>query len=180
MAAARPLTGIIPPVCTPFTEDGDVDVPSLERLIGYLLDNGVHGLFMLGSTSETATLTDRAARDDHRCRGAYRGWEGAGPGRGDRHGDPAARSTTALTARRLGVDGLVATAPFYIRPSQDEIAAHYRMLRSKVDLPILAYDIPQNVHVKLERSTHCHPRPRGRDRWPEGQQRRGGRTSAAC
>jgi 4-hydroxy-tetrahydrodipicolinate synthase len=51
------------------------------------------------------------------------------------------------------VDGLVATAPFYIRPSQDEIAAHYQTLRAAVDLPLLAYDIPQNVHLKLERGT---------------------------
>jgi 4-hydroxy-tetrahydrodipicolinate synthase len=46
------LYGIIPPVCTPFTEDHEVDVPSLERLLGYLLERGVHGVFMLGSTSE--------------------------------------------------------------------------------------------------------------------------------
>jgi 4-hydroxy-tetrahydrodipicolinate synthase len=59
----------------------------------------------------------------------------------------------AETAHRLGVDGLVATAPFYIWPSQDEIAAHYRTLRAAVDLPLLAYDIPQNVQLKLERST---------------------------
>ncbi len=52
------LHGIIPPVCTPFTEDHEVDVPSLERLLEYQLASGVHGVFMLGSTSETATLSD--------------------------------------------------------------------------------------------------------------------------
>src|SRR6185437_2657747 len=51
--------GIVPPVCTPMTEDFEVDTASLERLIGFLLDAGVHGLFMLGSTSEMALLTDR-------------------------------------------------------------------------------------------------------------------------
>ncbi len=51
--------GIVPPVCTPMTEDFEVDTASLERLISFLLDAGVHGLFMLGSTSETVFLTDR-------------------------------------------------------------------------------------------------------------------------
>ena len=51
------LKGIVPPVATPFTEAGDVDIASLESLIDFLIGGGVHGLFMLGSTSETATLT---------------------------------------------------------------------------------------------------------------------------
>jgi 4-hydroxy-tetrahydrodipicolinate synthase len=152
MAAARALTGIIPPVCTPFTGDGEIDVASLERLIGHLLENGVHGLFMLGSTSETATLTDRqretiidvAVRTVAGQVPVLAGVIDMATSRMIEHG---------LTAKRLGVDGLVATAPFYIRPSQDEIAAHYRCLRAEVDLPILAYDIPYNVHLKLERPT---------------------------
>lgn len=152
MTAARPLTGIIPPVCTPFTEDGELDVPSLERLIGHLLDNGVHGLFMLGSTSETATLSDReretaievAVRTAGGQVPVLAGVIDMGTARQIAHGE---------TARRLGASGLVATAPFYIRPSQAEIVEHYRALRAEVDLPILAYDIPQNVHLKLERAT---------------------------
>ena len=48
------LYGIVPPVSTPFTETHDIDIPSLERLINFQLEAGVHGLFMLGSTSETA------------------------------------------------------------------------------------------------------------------------------
>ena len=152
MAAAHPLTGIIPPVCTPFTEDGDLDVPSLERLIGYLLENGVHGVFMLGSTSETATLTDReretiievAVRTVGGQVPVLAGVIDMGTGRQIFH---------AQTAQRLGVDSLVATAPFYISPSPEEVANHYRLLRQAVDLPILAYDIPQCVHVKLERQT---------------------------
>ncbi|MBA3415473.1 MAG: dihydrodipicolinate synthase family protein, partial [Chloroflexia bacterium] len=43
--------GIIPPVATPMTEAHEVDTPSLERLVAFLLDAGVHGLFFLGSTS---------------------------------------------------------------------------------------------------------------------------------
>lgn len=68
--------GIVPPVCTPMTEDFEVDTTSLERLIGFLLDAGVHGLFMLGSTSEAAS--DRFRRSG-RVRGAPRHAAGSAP-----------------------------------------------------------------------------------------------------
>jgi dihydrodipicolinate synthase/N-acetylneuraminate lyase len=54
-----PLTGVVPPVCTPLTPDREVDVPSLLRLVDHLVDAGVHGLFVLGTSSEAAFLTDR-------------------------------------------------------------------------------------------------------------------------
>src|SRR6185437_11691345 len=59
----------------------------------------------------------------------------------------------ARAARRAGVDGLVLTAPFYATFSQDEIVAHFQAVRDAVDLPILAYDIPSTVHVKLQCDT---------------------------
>lgn len=52
--------GVIPPLCTPLTPEGDVDLASLERLCGFLLDAGVHGLFAGGSTGEIGQLTDSA------------------------------------------------------------------------------------------------------------------------
>ena len=55
------LCGVIPPVCTPLTSALDVDVPSLERLVDFLVAGGVDGLFVLGSTSEAAYLPDAAS-----------------------------------------------------------------------------------------------------------------------
>jgi 4-hydroxy-tetrahydrodipicolinate synthase len=144
--------GIVPPVCTPFTEEHEVDVASLERLLSYQLEAGVHGVFMLGSTSETATLSD--AQRETVIDVAVRTVAGQVPvlagvidmstARMIHHGE---------TAKRLGVDALVSTGPFYIKPGQAEIAAHYRLLRDAVDLPVIAYDIPQAVQIKLERAT---------------------------
>jgi 4-hydroxy-tetrahydrodipicolinate synthase len=59
----------------------------------------------------------------------------------------------AEIARSIGVDGVVVTAPFYTRTSQAEIIDHFRMIRDEVELPVIAYDIPVCVHVKLERAT---------------------------
>ena len=56
------FTGVIPPLITPFTQDGAVDLGGLDRVIEHLVSGGVNGLFVLGSSGETAYLTD-AERD---------------------------------------------------------------------------------------------------------------------
>ncbi len=144
--------GIVPPVCTPMTEDFEVDTASLERLIGFLLDAGVHGLFMLGSTSETVFLTDRqrAMALDVAVRTAG-GKVPVLAGVIDMTTAPSLEH--ARNAAKAGVDALVLTAPFYTRASQDEIVAHFRTIQAAIGLPIMAYDIPSAVHVKIERAT---------------------------
>jgi 4-hydroxy-tetrahydrodipicolinate synthase len=65
------LTGVIPPVCTPMTLDYQVDAASLTRLVDHLLAGGVDALFVLGSSSEVAYLTDaqrRVVLEAGRCR----------------------------------------------------------------------------------------------------------------
>ncbi|MFG2400593.1 dihydrodipicolinate synthase family protein [Streptomyces lydicus] len=148
MALPAPLHGVIPPVCTPLGPQGEVDTESLTRLVGHLLDGGVHGLFALGSTSEVAYLTD-----DQRATALETVVKAAG-GRVPVLAGAIDTTTPrvldhARTAAGLGADALVATAPFYTRTHPREIADHFRRLRSTVDLPLFAYDIPMAVHTKL-------------------------------
>ncbi|MFI9355510.1 dihydrodipicolinate synthase family protein [Streptomyces lydicus] len=148
MALPTPLHGVIPPVCTPLDPRGEVDTESLTRLVGHLLDGGVHGLFALGSTSEVAYLTD-----DQRATALETVVKAAG-GRVPVLAGAIDTTTPrvldhARTAAGLGADALVATAPFYTRTHPREIADHFRRLRSTVDLPLFAYDIPMAVHTKL-------------------------------
>jgi 4-hydroxy-tetrahydrodipicolinate synthase len=148
----RPLRGIIPPVATPFTEQHEVDVPSLERLVAFLLAGGVHGLFALGSTSETAALTDRQrATVLETVIAAAAGRVPVLAGVFDTATAPAIAH--AEVAARLGADALVLTAPFYLRPGQAEIADHFRLVRAAVDRPIIAYDIPSAGPAKPARAT---------------------------
>jgi 4-hydroxy-tetrahydrodipicolinate synthase len=147
-----PFGGIVPPVCTPFTEDNEVDVPSLERLSTFLLDGGVHGLFMLGSTGEMACLTDAQRRTVLEV--AVRVAGGRVPVLAGVIDLTTARCIEqARAARKAGVDGLVLTAPFYIRPSQAEVLDHFRQVHAAVDLPLFAYDLPSVIQTKLERAT---------------------------
>lgn len=146
------LHGIIPPVCTPLTADGEVSVRDLKRLLTFLLDSGVHGLFMLGSTSEAIGLTDAQqevviATAVEVAANRVPVLAGAIDFTTNRVIDRATR------AARHGIDGLVVCAPFYIKPSQVEVVRHFQLIRAAVDLPIMAYDIPSAVQTKIERPT---------------------------
>lgn len=148
------LRGVVPPVCTPFTADYEVDEKSLRRLINHLIDGGVHGLFVLGSTSEVAYLTDKRRADVIRIALD----ETAGR-------VPVVAGAIDMTTFRVndhvraaveaGIDGIVLTAPFYVRTHPEEIALHFKLVKEACgDVPLYAYDIPVAANgVKLETST---------------------------
>jgi len=144
--------GVVPPVCTPLTESYEIDVPSLEKLIRFQLDAGVHGVFMLGSTSETAAITDDQRRQVLEI--VVKTVGGQVPVLAGVIDFSTAQVLDHMRiAEELGVDGFVSTAPFYIRPSQDEIVEHFRMLHAATSLPIFAYEIPSNVQTSIARAT---------------------------
>ncbi|WP_232547098.1 dihydrodipicolinate synthase family protein [Propioniciclava soli] len=142
------LSGIIPPVLTPFTVDGELDLPSLDRLVDHLVAGGMDGLFVLGSSGQVAYLTD-AERE-----AVVRRVVDRAAGR-----VPVFVGTPDLTARRVaelarrvvdwGADAVVATAPFYALASAAEVAQHFRMIARAVDVPVIAYDVPVRVNAKL-------------------------------
>jgi 4-hydroxy-tetrahydrodipicolinate synthase len=134
------------------TEGFEVDTASLRRLIGFLIDGGVSGLFMLGSTSEAVYLTD--AQRQTVIETALEEANGRVPVMAGIVDMTTARCLEhARAAQKAGVDAVVLTAPFYLQSSQLEIIEHFRAVRAAVNVPILAYDIPVAVHVKLERAT---------------------------
>ncbi len=146
----RWLDGIVPPVCTPLDPDGEVDVASLESHISFLLDAGVNGLFMLGSSSEVAYLTD--AQRDRVVEVAVKTAGGQVPVL-----TGAIDMTTnrvidhALRAKQRGADAIVLTAPFFARSAHpSEVKLHFRKVRERVELPLVAYDLPISVHNKLD------------------------------
>lgn len=135
-------------MCTPLTPTGDVDTRSLAALTRRLLDAGVHGLFVLGSSGEAAYLTDAQRRTAletvvETAAGRVPVLAGAIDMTTARVRDHAAAAAAS------GADALVATAPFYTQTHPTEIADHFRRLRAGVDLPLFAYDIPKAVHTKL-------------------------------
>ncbi|MEU8978785.1 dihydrodipicolinate synthase family protein [Streptomyces sp. NPDC058251] len=148
MTIPTPLTGVVPPVCTPLTPEREVDVPSLIRLVDHLVDGGVHALFVLGSTSEVAYLTDPQRRlVVETVAGHVAGQLPVLAGAIDMTTPRVLAHVSAVTA--AGADAVVVTAPFYTRTHPAEIARHFRLIAAHSSVPVLAYDLPASVHTKL-------------------------------
>lgn len=146
------FTGVVPPVVTPLTTSFEVDYPSYERVLEHLIGNGVHGLFVLGSTSEVVfhneatrrAIVERAVKVANGRVPVIVGVI-----------DPATDRVIghAKAAQDAGAAAVVVTAPFYTRTNQAETIDHFRYVREALDIPVIAYDIPVCVGLKLDRKT---------------------------
>ncbi|PWC05368.1 dihydrodipicolinate synthase family protein [Agromyces badenianii] len=141
--------GVVPPVITPLDESGAFDEAAFERVVERLIASGVHGIFVLGSSGEVAFLSD-----EERTRvlaASVRVAAGRVPVMaGVNEMTPARVIGQVRLAEAAGVDAIVATAPYYARPSAAEVEAHFRLVAAATALPIFAYDVPVRVHTKLD------------------------------
>ncbi|MCX5334212.1 dihydrodipicolinate synthase family protein [Streptomyces sp. NBC_00140] len=148
MTIPAPLTGVVPPVCTPLTPSREVDVPSLLRLVDHLVGGGVHGLFVLGTSSEAAYLTDAQRRSVvETVTGHVGGQIPVLAGAIDMTTPRVLDHVASVTA--AGADAVVVISPFYTSTHPAEIARHYRLVAAASPVPVLAYDLPGAVHTKL-------------------------------
>ncbi len=141
--------GVIPPVIVPLTRERTIDLEAFDRSINRMIEAGVDGLFFLGSSGEVAFLTD--AQRYHVLQEAVALVNGRVPVLAGIIDMETMRVVDqAKRAAGFGVDGLVATAPFYALGGPKEVERHFRAIREYTDLPLFAYDLPVCVHTKLE------------------------------
>lgn len=147
-AVSARFQGVIPPVLTPLTPAGELDRDSLERLVERLIDAGVHGLFALGSSAESAFFTDERRIE---VLGAIMAIvDGRVPVLAGLIDMQTGRALQQLRAvEELGVAAVMATAPFYAITGPEEIDTHFRTLAAAASTPLMAYDIPICTNVKL-------------------------------
>ncbi len=148
MANAR-FGRVLTAMVTPFQPDGSIDLDGAVSLARWLVDHGNDGLVLAGTTGEAPTLSDdekvelwTAVRD------AVDVPLVAGTGTYD------TRHTCELSekAAATGVDGLLVVTPYYNRPSQAGLEAHFRAAAAATDLPIVLYDIPGRTGRKVDTS----------------------------
>jgi 4-hydroxy-tetrahydrodipicolinate synthase len=148
------LQGLYVPLITPFTAEGDVALDALEKLAHAVIDDGAAGLVALGTTGESPTLTGaerRAVLDICarvcRERGAALI---AGAGSND-------TASTILALRDLAawpeVSAALTVVPYYTRPSQDGIVAHFTRVAADSPVPVLVYNIPYRTGTSLSSET---------------------------
>ena len=144
--------GIIPPLVTPLTPDGDVDVPSLKRLTRYTVDGGVDGLWVLGATGQFHTLTER--QRDVVSDTVIQEVNGKVPVLiGCIDTSPERCIERGRKAKASGADAIFATTPIYDKVTQVEVFTHFRRIHECVDLPMLAYDASYATQTPMEIET---------------------------
>ena len=148
----RPLRGIVPPILTPLTDECELDVAGLQRLVDRMIDGGVHGIFALGTTGEGPFLTHKIRHQviDVVCERV----EGRIPVLVSIT-DTCFRESIELAemAYASGAAGLVATAPYYLMMSQHELAQHFARLADRCPLPLLIYNIPSCTRTDFAAET---------------------------
>jgi len=134
------FSGSIPALVTPF-RDGKVDEAAFRALVDWQIDNGTAALVPCGTTGESATLSfDEHYRVIELCVEAAAGRVPVIAGCGSN--DTATAVRHMAFAREAGAAAALVVAPYYNRPNQDGIFAHYAHLASVNDLPIILYNVP--------------------------------------
>ncbi len=140
----RVLTAMV----TPFDAAGRLDLDAATRLARWLADNGNDGLVVAATTGEASTLTD-----NERCDLVRAVSEAvtipviAGTG----NNDTAHSIELTRQAQGLGAAGVLLVAPYYSRPPQAGIEAHFRATAAATDLPVMIYDVPVRTGRRIAR-----------------------------
>jgi 4-hydroxy-tetrahydrodipicolinate synthase len=125
---------------TPFNQDMQIDFDALASLVEYQIENGTDFLVVQGTTGESPTLSKSEKMDvlnevieinEGRCKIVY----GVG-------GNNTAAVAESLADLPKGVDGILSVSPYYNKPIQKGIVAHYKIVADSTDLPIILYNVP--------------------------------------
>lgn len=143
---------VITAMVTPFKKDGTVDFDKVSELATYLMENGSDSIVVAGTTGEGPTLTideeiellstvKRAVKNDGKVI----------MNAGSNSTDDAVKY--AKTAEKEGADAILSVVPYYNKPSQEGIKAHFSAIAGAVKLPVILYNIPSRTGVEIEPET---------------------------
>ena len=140
--------GIIPAVITPLTNDGKFNEKAMRKLLNYLINGGVHGLFVVGTTGEFYGLTPEEKREIFmvtmdETKGkvpVYAGTNGI-----------TTRESVMLTAiaEECKVTAVSVLTPMFVSPTQDQLIKHYQTIAENTSLPVVLYNNPPKTSVSL-------------------------------
>jgi len=143
-----PLRGIIPPLVTPLIDNETLDIEGLERLIEHMISGGVHGIFILGTTGEFASLSYKLREEliEYTCQ-----WvKGRVPvlvGITDSAFSESLR--LAKIAAKCGADAVVLAPPYYFAAGQPELLEYLHRIMKQMPLPLFLYNMPMHTKVKF-------------------------------
>jgi len=148
----KPLKGIIPPLVTPLLDNENLDIEGLKNLINHVITGGVHGLFILGTTGESTSLSYRLRVEMIQRTCAI--VEGKVPVLvGITDTAPMESIRMAEIAFKEGADVVVAAPPYYFNMGQPELIQYYQYLADSVRLPLYLYNMPSHTKIVIEPQT---------------------------
>lgn len=155
------LAGCLPDLPTPFTADGSVDLPAVTRMVERSIVADVSAIVVCATSGEAATMT--AAEQEQVIRVATK----AASGRVKVVAGAGSNSTSqaiALTrcAEAAGADAILSIVPYYSKPAQDGICAHFQMISSSTSLPVILHDAPARTARPMLDETIVHLARSGR------------------
>ena len=148
-----PLGRVLTAMVTAFAADGSVDLDGTARVASWLVDHGNDGVVVSGTTGESPTTS--VAEDGDVLRAVVEAV-------GDRAtvvagvGTNATAHSVELTeqAQKLGADGVLVVTPYYNKPTQDGVLAHFQAVARASDLPVMLYDIPGRSSIAIAPDTY--------------------------
>ena len=153
LGASAPFGRVVTAMVTPFAADGSVDLALTARLAEHLVSQGSDGLVVCGTTGESPTLS---WAEQHALFAAVKGAVGGRAkliaGSGSNCTAEAVEATREAAA--LGADGALVVVPYYNKPPQDGLEAHFRAVAAAApELPLMLYNIPGRTGTSLEPAT---------------------------
>lgn len=156
-----PFGEVLTAMITPFTDEGDVDYEQVDRLARFLAANGSDGIVVTGTTGEAPTLSHLEKVSMYRAVVAAVG-DKASVVAGTGTYDTAESIELSREAAAAGCDGIMAVTPYYSKPAQSGLLAHFSAIADSTELPLLVYNIPGRTARLIEIDTLVdlarHPR----------------------
>ncbi|WP_346075332.1 4-hydroxy-tetrahydrodipicolinate synthase [Gordonia cholesterolivorans] len=150
--AEHPFGTVSVAMVTPFTREGKVDLDKAAELAAHLVDGGCDAIVVNGTTGESPTTTVQEKNDLLRV-----ALEAVGDRAKVVHGagsyDTAESARRVREAEEIGADGVLIVTPYYSKPPQSGVLAHFRTIADASSLPVMLYDIPPRSVIPIETET---------------------------
>jgi 4-hydroxy-tetrahydrodipicolinate synthase len=148
----RPFGTVLTAMITPFTKDDKVDIEGAALLAKHLVELGNDGIVVNGTTGESATTTEieknqvlKAVLEEVGSKAKVVAGVGSN--------DTAHTVGLAKDAAKLGAHGVLVVTPYYNKPTQAGVYAHFKTVADATDLPLMMYDIPGRAGIPIETET---------------------------
>ena len=154
MSLPTPFGRLLTAMVTPFNDDLNIDWAGVEKLAAHLQSTGHDGIVVNGTTGEAPTTSDEEKLEiikvvKRATSGKVKVVAGAG------NNETSHSIEQAEMAAKAGADGLLVVTPYYNKPPQAGIEAHFRAMADATDVPVMMYDIPGRTGVPIEPDTIC-------------------------